>query len=444
MKLLSYILPFMCILMLGNVHAQTSPEASTIADYNIQVTITGTPEHVLYLQGYNGKTAYIVDSAKVKKDVATFKRKNVTLPCGIYSIINNQDVDLLDIIINQDNNFSVTTTQQELNLKRSFVGSPENATFFVFQSRLANTPNTPEAITALCNEYIETSPTSFLSKYIRANYLPNKSLLQHISNGNADSDTTAAYQYLVKHYFDNLDLSDPRLIHSPLNFKVDTFFTDILVQNTDTLIHAVSSFLSRCTNTEVQNYYHNYLFRLLNTHYPPYDPVLLYLYDNYDKSWIEPESEHWYKNTTERIRRVVPGAHIPELISHDVNGKAHSTLDSYKRYTILWFWDPDCDHCIAETPLLHKFYQEHSEDCNFDVFAVEVNNDPDRWKVFSEKNQLGDWINLSTSMGEANIDYIEYFDIMTTPVIFLIDNSQNHTIIARQVPLSEIESFLKK
>lgn len=434
-------MPLLCILMLNNARAQISTEASTFSEYNIRVTISGTPEHVLYLQGYNGKTAYLVDSAKVKQGVAVFKRKNLSIPRGIYSITTNQDIDLLDVIINQENNFSVTTSQQDLNLKRSFDGSPENETFFIFQTRLANTSHTNDAITALCNEYLTTSPHSFISKYIHANYLPVNTPTFTTADG--QPDTAALYHYLVNHYFDNLDLSDPRLIHSPMKFNVDTFFTDILVQNTDTLIKAVSDFLSHCTDTGVQNYYHNYLFRLLNTHYPPYDPVLLYLYDHYDKKWIEPESERWYKNTTERIRRIVPGAHIPELISHDVNGKAHSTLDSHKKYTILWFWDPDCDHCIAQTPLLHKFFQEHSQDYDFDVFAVEVNNDPVRWKAFSEKNHLGDWTNLSTSMGEANVDFIDYFDIMTTPVIFIIDNSQNHAIIARQIPLTEVESLLK-
>ena len=72
------------------------------------------------------------------------------------------------------------------------------------------------------------------------------------------------------------------------------------------------------------------------------------------------------------------------------------------------------------------------------------NDDYERWKAFSDKHQLWDWTNLSTSRGEANLDFIEYFDIMTTPVMFLIDNTQKHTIIARQITLDELRSFFKK
>jgi SH3-like domain-containing protein len=87
---------------------------------------------------------------------------------------------------------------------------------------------------------------------------------------------------------------------------------------------------------------------------------------------------------------------------------------------------------------LHDLYQKQADELGFEVFAVEVNDDYDRWKAFSEKHGLGDWVNLSTSMGETSVDYIEYFDIVTTPVILLIDNEKNHTIIARQMTLDEI------
>lgn len=442
MKLLRPLMFLLTLLIVGNSYAQDlSNEVPVLNSYRIHVTIEGTPERVLFLQGFYGRQSYVIDSANVKKGTAVFSRKNNSIPCGIYAVVNRQGADLMDIILNQDPTFSVSTTQNELAMRRVFVGSPENSTFFLFQQRLAAISNSPAERLTLCNEYLETSPNSFISKFIKANYLP--CVTPNLTTSDAQNDTLADYHFLINHYFDNLDLNEPRLLHSPMRFNVDTFFTDILIQNTDTLIQAVSQFLARCTQPYIEHYYHNYLFRLLDTHDPVYDPVLIYLYDQPDKSWIAPENAHHFENKIERLRKIVPGAHIPELIAHDINRKAHSTNDIHKKYTILWFWDPDCDHCMAQTPLLHQFYQEHAQDYDFEVFAIEVNNDPDRWKSFSDKNHLWDWTNLSTSMGEANVDFIEYFDIMTTPVIYLIDNSQNHAIIARQIPLTDIENFLR-
>ncbi|MBR6903347.1 MAG: thioredoxin family protein, partial [Bacteroidales bacterium] len=113
------------------------------------------------------------------------------------------------------------------------------------------------------------------------------------------------------------------------------------------------------------------------------------------------------------VRKIAPGAQIPELTAYDIDGKQHSTNEIQTKYTILWFWDPDCDHCQEQTPILHDLYQQRADELNFEVFAVEVNDDYPRWKAFSEMNDLGDWINLSTSMGETSVDYIEYFDIVT-------------------------------
>ena len=214
--------------------------------------------------------------------------------------------------------------------------------------------------------------------------------------------------------------------------------------NPDSVIRYIRFLLDRPMCQPVRNYIIRSLFSTLDVHNPDYDPALVYLYDQYDHSWIDEGDARRYKRKIDNLRKVIPGAQIPELISHDIDGKAHSTLDIKAHYTVLWFWDPDCDHCQEMTPPLHQLYQEHGKDYDFEVFAVEVNDDYERWKAFSDKHQLWDWTNLSTSRGEANLDFIEYFDIMTTPVMFLIDNTQKHTIIARQITLDELRSFFKK
>ena len=177
---------------------------------------------------------------------------------------------------------------------------------------------------------------------------------------------------------------------------------------------------------------------------PTYDPVLLYLYDKYDLPCWLGDRARLAKRKMDVVRKLAPGAQIPELTAYDIDGKQHSTNEIQTKYTILWFWDPDCDHCQEETPILHDLYQKQADNLDFEVFAVEVNDDYDRWKAFSEKHGLSDWINLSTSMGETSVDYIEYFDIVTTPVILLIDNEKNHAIIARQVTLEEVVQGMRR
>ena len=245
-----------------------------------------------------------------------------------------------------------------------------------------------------------------------------------------------------------VDFTDGRLCHSASAFFyfAHKYLTSDSLESVDEIITEVDTILTRAARGGRYQcgLYAQWLYGIFDkTGDPYYEPVLLHIYDTYDRGWIPEDRERRIKRQMDRIRKLAPGAQIPELTAFDINGKQHSTNEIQTKYTILWFWDPDCDHCQEETPVLHDLYQKEADNLDFEVFAVEVNDDYDRWKAFSEKHGLGDWINLSTSMGETSVDYIEYFDIVTTPVILLIDNEKNHTIKARQTTLEEIVRLMQ-
>ena len=245
-----------------------------------------------------------------------------------------------------------------------------------------------------------------------------------------------------------VDFTDGRLCHSASAFFyfAHKYLTSDSLESVDEIITEVDTILTRAARGGRYQcgLYAQWLHGIFDkTGDPYYEPVMLHIYDTYDRGWIPEDRERQIKRQMDRIRKLAPGAQIPELTAFDINGKQHSTNEIQTKYTVLWFWDPDCDHCQEETPVLHDLYQKEADNLDFEVFAVEVNDDYDRWKAFSEKHGLSDWINLSTSMGETSVDYIEYFDIVTTPVILLIDNQKNHAIIARQVTLDEIMRLMK-
>lgn len=418
-----------------NLCAQSEfPEGTPcVKGYNIKVT-TQIPYEKLYLVGYYGSQEYCIDSCVVKRGAATFKSKNPT-PCGVYALSSAPaNRPILNVILNQDTKFTIHLLETEnANGMHSRTvtteGSEENLNFLNF---LARTPQSE--IPARCKEMLTTMPESFLAKYLMAAYGIDNQLVYNCRSDRA----------LTQAHLDVTDLSEPKLLHTPL--QVFSMLTKPIekedFQNSDSVIAYLKNALSRASNPLVRNYLVASLFQKLDIHNPEYDPALIYLYDHYDKGWIENGREARFKRKIDNLRKIVPGAQIPELISHDKDGKKHSTNEITTHYTVLWFWDPDCDHCQEMTPILHQMYQENADNWDFEVFAVEVNEDHDRWISFSDKNNLWDWVNLSTSMGEANLDYIEYFDIMTTPVIFLVDNSQDHTIIARQITLDELSTIL--
>lgn len=425
------------------LHAQGTFPAGTpcVRKYNIRVNTVQNSDK-LYLQGFYGNQYFIADSAVVKNGVATFKKSKCHLPCGVYLLTfldptRTRAEVICEFILNRNGKLLIRHTQHTDSASGYLVndirteGSPDNDILYSFRNRLM-TVYTPD-VREVCEEYLKTAPESFAAKYIMAAY----------GSYQTDSDTPEGAAAKILQMIGDFDFSEPRLLHTPLATVRAIEQWVMRNDDTDTLIASMDHILNRCDNETVRDFFLNRFFTMMDIHDPVCDPVLVYLYDHYSHSWIEEGREGVVKRKIENLRKVVAGAKIPELISHDIDGQPHSTNDIKAKYTVVWFWDPDCDHCQEMTPVLHQMYKEHAGEYDFEVFAVEVNDDYDRWKKFSDEHDLWDWTNLSTSMGEQNIDFIEYFDILTTPVILLVDNSNYHTIMARQISLSELQNFFE-
>jgi len=53
-----------------------------------------------------------------------------------------------------------------------------------------------------------------------------------------------------------------------------------------------------------------------------------------------------------------------------------------------------------------------------------------------------DWINVSCVHGMLDYDFIDFFDIITTPSILLMD--KNHKIISRELSFSKLKKIMEK
>ena len=426
-------------------------------EYNISIKIKDVPDHsVLHLWDYDFGNWRLIDSTEVRNGKASFRKKNPPksqdevaewLHKGFYDI-SGESLFPVRVIINQQTNFEIEFDIHNPNqftnytIKKSDENQLYNTLMFTWNEQQNAFLGAKAAV-----ELTSTIPQSFLGQYYR---LENEILKTAQSDdptvyfaiGSASSSEFHQVLSLV-------DFTDARLCHtSSLLFTfIEEYLTSENRESVKEIITEVDTILVRAARGGRYQcaMYAGWLFSIFDkTGDPYYEPVMLHIYDTYEKGWIPEDRERRINRQMDRIRKLAPGAQIPELTAYDINGKQHSTNEIQTKYTVLWFWDPDCDHCQEMTPILHDLYQKQADELDFEVFAVEVNDDYDRWTAFSEKYGLSDWINLSTSMGETSVDFIEYFDIVTTPVILLIDNEKNHAIIARQVTLDEVVRMMKK
>lgn len=404
--------------------------------YKIKITIEDIQDKILYITGNYGDESYIFDSVKVnKKGSFTLQHKQRHIPAGIYQVNNRKGETYFDFIIDRSRDFSITTSKDRFWEQFVVENSEENQLYYLFKKEYQYDVPSNSYIENL----LETSPEALLSKYIQAHYYELETPV-FLMEDNFTTDVLAEYDYLIEHFFDNVDFSDPRLLRVPLDLKVDVYFSQLLVQHADTLNCEIDKFIARAKhNEEMEHYYLKYFYHLFDDGNPLHDAILVHLYDIYCHDhrcdWLDEQSSRRLYREVNRKRKTLPGQIVPPLEGVDFEGELFSTASIENSYFILWFWDPDCEDCLELTPELFEFYETFSELYDFEVVAISVTEDFERWSDFVTQNNFY-WVNLSYALGEPNYDFIDYFDLITTPGIFLL--SKEHKIIARQFSLDDL------
>jgi len=422
--------------------------ASETNGYRIKIKIKDASFNQLYLLGYYGGESFILDSSYSRNGTFIFSKKD-QVEEGIYSIISNTQIYLFDIMISASRRLEIVTQQTNPLQYQKINENNENIVFFEYQKAV----NYQEDI----SPFIDTSPGTFLSNYVRAKHISDFNI--HFDDILSGFDTLTfdhINQMILNHHFDQIHLQDRRLLRTPLKLDMEYYFVslfDSMSPEEVDCIHYIDLFFSRTLDSnsrpidlETQLFYLKKVMQLYLYNNPKFDPLFVYLYDQY----YHPEQDQWnifsdsdqriFSNIVERKRRTLPGHKIDPIEGYDFYKNVISSDQLGCDYVIIWFWDPDCEHCLNETPVLYDFYKRYHTQYNFEVIAISVTDDYDRWVKFIQTNQL-DWINLSYAMGDPNYDFIDYFDLLATPGIFIVD--KNHEIKARQFPLTKLNEIFK-
>ena len=138
------------------------------------------------------------------------------------------------------------------------------------------------------------------------------------------------------------------------------------------------------------------------------------------------------------LKPILVGTKVKNIVLNDSLGIPHSLYDVKSKYTVLYFWDPDCGHCQKITPKLKESYDKIKSK-GVQVFAVCTEVEIDKWKKFIREKDLN-WINVADP--ELHNNFRHDFDITTTPQIFLLDENKN--IIAKKIEVDTMNDILEK
>ena len=441
--------------------------------YEIDVTISGLQDSTIYLAYHLGDKQYLKDTVKLDKAGHTIIKGNEPLPSGIYMIVLPQRT-YFEILISEDQQFKVTTTYKDFIKNLRFEGSIENSAFLEYQrkwssmqqkalgvskrlqsnkqnndslkvlSELQN--NTEKEMIAYLKSVANLQKGQLLTTLVKA-LIPIEVPEFRVSATSENPDSVRwvmNYNYNKDHFFDNISLTNESLLRTPiLQSRLDAFFTNVVIQAPDSINKEIDRIIKKCSsNYKVFQFIAVYLFNhFRESQVMGHDAVMVKLADDIYLSgkadWVSKEFKDDLRKQIDLIRPTLIGKKAHDLVMNSYKDVFVSLYDVEKDFTILYFWEPDCGHCIESTPKL-KAYYEKAKNEGIEVFAICTTAEKEKWSKYIQTNNLT-WINGWDPQRTTRFDL--YYNIQSTPMIYILD--KNKKIIAKKLSVEDIGPFIE-
>ena len=438
------------------------------AQYSISIHISGFQDTALLMTSYYGNKIRLIDTAYAASPGNFRFEGKENLPGGIYMAVSTNKTKLFEFVVDKKQKFSLSTDTAGYSLNMEVKGSEENDIFYSYLQLNEKLFRESDNLSKKLNEYkpedseylkikaeidsINSISSGFKLKVIREkpDLLVSSlfSAMQPVEIPDSikySADSLAPYYYYKKHFFDNIELNDDRLLRTPLiSKKTEEFFDELVIKQPDSALTAIDFVISKARpSEEVVGYLvWYYTAEYQNPEYMGFDKVFVHLVDEYfSKEQIINTTPSILKSLQDRanlIRPTMIGEIGQNLIMIDSTGNYVSWQNLTNEYVFIFFWDYDCGICKSEISELQKIYKKIWYD--FEVYAVCVNADLDTWKKTIIDKKLT-WVNVNGTRS-VTPDFHDLYDISGTPAIFILDKDRK--IIAKQLAVKQVLPFLEK
>ena len=410
--------------------------------YKIDGRIRGLKDSTCYLTYYYENQNFVQDSTVASSDGTIVFEGKKPLKGGMYNVMigNWQSFDLLIT----EQKFSYEANIKDIFNTLKFFGSRENDLFYSYQQKsvkdaLKISELSKKSDSTSLNQlyglqyesalykkkFIKAFEGTFASKIIKSTLASDIPPAPKLSNG--QEDPLWGNKFFVEHYFDNIDLTDDRLINTPFLYQpVKYYFDQLEFLPNDSLIILVDKFLSKSRKTSSMRKY--LVSKLANqaetSKVMGRDAVYAHLLNKYyinDPFLWDTTTVRLVKERYKYLKNLLIGSKIPNLKATDVNGKERALYEMKSAFTILYIYAADCAHCKSFTPQLVKFVQANKEK-GIEVFAPIFGNNVETWKGFIKEFGSESFVNVIDKMGKINL--YQEFDAQFTPTIYILDKDK--------------------
>ena len=445
--------------------------------YSIKGKIKGWKDTVCYFGNHYGDKKYVKDTARIDKNGNVVFEGKEKLPGGIYLIVYPNKI-YTEIVIDNEQNFSIEIDTAKLVESIKFKGSQDNANFYKFQNFIAKQYKDAEpikkslarikadstksedakkdsikilqkklgevdkSVETYQQDFIKANPSSFISTIFNAQKEPVVPETPLLPNGKKDS--TFPYRYFKDHYWDNISVTDDRLLRTPIfHNKLKFYFDKMVMQHPDSIIREADIITEKASsNKEMFKYITYYITTTYETsNIMGMDAVFVHQVEKYYMTW----KAFWVDSTANQkiihrgatLKPLLLGKQAPPMIMQDTLDKNISLYEVKSKYTVLVFWDPDCGHCQKVMPKLQEVYDSKLKAKGVTVYSVDIEDVEGKWKKFLRDKKLN-FINVHDKYKQYYLR--QMYDIYSTPVIYLLDSEKR--IRAKRIEAEQLDGFI--
>ncbi|HPI68964.1 MAG TPA: thioredoxin-like domain-containing protein [Bacteroidales bacterium] len=441
--------------------------------YEISVSVSGLRDSSIYLAYHFGDKQYITDTTLLDKNGKGLFSGNELLPQGIYMIVL-PGRKYFEVLVSRDQVFSVSCSYNDYFNTLIFSGSVENNNFLAYQKkwsslqqqsvslsrRIQTNKGNRDSLRVLSEKQglLEDSMKAYLLQVYSQNkdnllgvlvrsMMPIELPDFHIPLAARNPDSlrwVARYNYNKDHFFDNIDLTDERLLRTPiLQGRLQAFFSNVVIQSADSINKEIDKIMTKCeSNPKVYQFVAVFLFNhFRQSEIMGHDAVIVKLADDIYLSgkadWVTNEFRDDLKRQVDMLRNNLIGMKAQNMVMDSFNGIFVSLHDIEKEFTILYFWEPNCGFCKEYTPKLRDYYEKVRND-DIEVFSVCTTNNKSEWTKYIQQNNLTSWINGWDPDRRTHFDF--YYNVQATPLIYILDKDKK--IIAKKISVDDVPSFI--
>ncbi len=264
-------------------------------------------------------------------------------------------------------------------------------------------------------------------------------------NGTLDT-ALYAWQYRMA-FLDNMDWQEERLLNTPVIFnKVKKYIDDLTIQHPDSIITSSDILIQKVLNNKVL---FKFTVNWLAQHYKPGLTTLMdgeKVYAHLVLNYWKPELAFWSDETeieslqqdAKKMQQSFVGLTGQDIWGRDKLGRKKSLYESAGNITILFIYNPDCEHCQEAIPYLKQVFDKYQAK-GITIFSLASMAEREKWSAFGTKYGI-EWTDVIDPALESK--YNEKYHIDITPEIYILD--KNKKIIYKNLKANQLESVLKQ